>query len=190
MFHIRRIEPFITLGILDLKAFSEAEGINVKRDQEKAGALYLLKRLLGDAPFELGYSATNKPFLKGREEHISISHSHDRLAIIVNTQHNTGVDIELIRDKVQGIQHRFLNDRERAFAGNDTETLITLWAAKETLYKVYGLKEVDFRKHLFVDDFHGDRITAHIRMNDLNKSYLLAGERIDNYKLVYPLHEI
>jgi 4'-phosphopantetheinyl transferase len=188
---IRNINAKITLGLLDLAAFSTAAGIDVKRESEKAGALYVLKHLLNNEPFELGYSATNKPFLKNRAEHISISHSHNRLAIICNTTHNTGIDVELVRDKVKNIQHKFLNAQEIAFANEDPETLITLWAAKETLYKVYGLKEVDFKKHLFVDAFlNGDTITGRIKMAHLNKTYLLANERLEDYKLVYALDEV
>jgi 4'-phosphopantetheinyl transferase len=42
-------------------------------------------------------------------KHISISHSHDKLAIIVNEKEATGIDIELIRDKVLKIKHKFLS---------------------------------------------------------------------------------
>jgi len=187
--NIRNINNDISVGLLDLQAFAASRGLIAKRDTEKAGALYLLKELLNNTPVELGYSATNKPFLTGRPEHISISHSHDKLAIICNTKSNTGIDIELIRDKVQKIRHKFLNEQELAFAQNDVEKLITYWAAKETLYKVYGLKEMDFKLNLFVDDFSGDTLTGHIKAKGLDKKYTLANERVDEYKLVYVLNE-
>lgn len=190
MINIRHITTAISIGLLDLAAFSKEQNLAAKRETEKAGALHLLKQLLNNEPFELAYSATNKPFLQGRAEHISISHSHDKLAIICNRACNTGIDIELIRDKVTKIQHKFLNDREIAFANNDTEALITLWAAKETLYKVYGLKEMDFKLNLFIDNFTGEQMTGHIRTHNLDKTYTLINERIDEYKLVYVLDEV
>jgi phosphopantetheinyl transferase len=187
---VRQINDKISIGLLDLAAFSARESHATMRLAEKAGALYLLKYLLNHEPFELAYSATNKPYLKDRSEHISISHSHDMLAIICNRAENTGIDIELLRDKVQGIQHKFLYETEKAFAHNDTDRLITLWAAKESLYKVYGLKELDFKKHLFVDAFEGPGITGHIRAEHMNKSYRLVAEQTGNYKMVYVLHEL
>jgi 4'-phosphopantetheinyl transferase len=187
---LRRINGNITIGLLDLKAFSDEESITVKRDLERAGTVFLLRNLLKTTIFELRYTVENKPFLNNRHEHISISHSHDKLAIILNEKENTGIDIELIRDKVRNIQHKFLSEKEMRFANNEVEKLITLWAAKEALYKIYGLKEVDFSRHLFVEDFNGEKMKGGIKINKLEKNYLLVNETIDDYKMVYVLNEI
>jgi len=149
--NIRKISPTISIGILDLKVFGQEHLNLLKRDLEKTGSLFLLGELLKTNEFELEYTSANKPFLKGRTEHISISHSHDKLAIIIDQNQNTGIDIELIRDKVLKIQHKFLNPAELTFARDHIERLITIWGAKEALYKVYGLKEVDFIKNLFIE---------------------------------------
>lgn len=190
MVEIRQINDHITIGLLDLKRFSAQENIALKRDQEKAGTRHLLKNLLKTQAFDLAYTSENKPYLKNRPEHISISHSHDKLVIILNTKHHTGIDIEQIRDKVKNVQTKFLSERELAFAKDDTEKLITLWAAKEAMYKVYGLKEVEFIKNLIVEDFNGREITGRLEINNLRKSYRLISEEIDGYKLVYILHEL
>lgn len=145
---------------------------------------------MSDESIELAYTETNKPFLKNRNEHISISHSHAKLAIIVNKQESTGIDIELIRDKVKSVQDKFLNEQEIAFAGNDIEKLITLWAAKETLYKIYGLREIEFKQHLFIEPFHSNTIAGKIALNDFTKKYELVKEKIEDYILVYSLNEI
>jgi hypothetical protein len=68
--------------------------------------------------------------------------------------------------------------------------LITLWAAKEALYKVYGLKEVEFIKHLSIEEYSGPEIKGRIEIKNINKSYKLVHEKIDDYKMVYVLHEI
>lgn len=190
MVNIRKISPTISLGILDLKIFSEGHLNLLKRDLEKAGSLFLLGELLNTTMLEINYTPANKPFLKGRTEHISISHSHDKLAIIIDENHSTGIDIELMRDKVLKIQHKFLNQQELQFAKDHVERLITIWAAKEALYKVYGLKEVDFIKNLFVEDFDGDIIFGKIDIGSFKKRYKLKSENLDGYKLVYVLNEL
>lgn len=187
---IRKINVKITLGLLDLKAYSGKEKIKVKRELERAGTHYLLKHLLNSDTFELAYTPENKPYLKNRPEHISISHSKDKLAIILNTHESTGIDIEQIRDKVKNIKHKFLNKQELAFAGDDATKLITLWAAKEAMYKVYGLKELEFIRHLFVEAFSDNEIKGSIETGSLKKRYCLMSEEIDGYKLVYILHEL
>ncbi|WP_317899035.1 4'-phosphopantetheinyl transferase family protein [Aurantibacillus circumpalustris] len=176
--------------MLDLRAFSVQENIVFKRDLEKAGTRYLLENLLKNEGFSLAYTDENKPYLNGRTEHISISHSHDKLVIILNTKENTGIDIEQIRDKVINIQTKFLNEEELAFANNDPGKLITMWAAKEAMYKVYGLKEVEFIKNLVVEPFNGNEITGRIVMKDFKKNYKMIGEEIEGYKMVYVLHEL
>lgn len=190
MINIRNISPFITLGILDLKEFAISRLDMPKRELEKAGSQFLLKEMLKKEAFELNYTAVNKPFLKGRTEHISISHSHDKLVIIINEKENTGIDIELIRDKILKIQHKFLNQNEVNFTKNNVEKLITVWAAKEAMYKVYGLKEVDFRTNLFVEEFEGAVIFGKIDIGSFKKRYQLACENVDEYKMVYVLNEV
>lgn len=187
---IRTINENISIGMLDLGAFAREQNITIKRDIEKAGTKHLLKNLLKTEAYELSYTSENKPFLKGRSEHISISHSHDKLVIILNTKENTGIDIEQVRDKVKNIQNKFLSEKELKFANNDTDKLITLWAAKEAMYKVYGLKEVEFIKNLFVEEFTGAEITGRIEIKELKKSYKLISEEIDGYKMVYVSHEL
>ena len=177
------------IGLLDLKAFSLSRLLVQKREQEKAGSLFLLSELLNTNNFELGYHITNKPFLKGRSEHISISHSHNKLAISINEKQPTGIDIELVRDKVLKIKHKFLSETELSFAGDNIDKLITFWAAKEAMYKVYGLKELDFKLNLLIEKLDGSTIFGRIDAGDFKKKYQLVCEDLEEYKLVYVLNE-
>lgn len=189
MINTRIITPTITIGILDLKKFSAYQPIVQKRELEKAGVQFLLSHLLNTTCFELNYYPTNKPFLKGRPEYISISHSHNKLAIIINQLDDTGIDIELIRDKVLGVRHKFLNEAELAAANDNVDTLITYWAAKEALYKTYGLKEIDFKKNLMITKYNNPTIIGSIKTTGFTKQYQLIAENLEEYKMVYVLNE-
>jgi phosphopantetheinyl transferase len=190
MLLIKQISLHITLGILDLDQFSIRQALTNKRDLEKEGSKYVVRQLLNDETLELSYSPEGKPFLNDKNEHISITHSHDKLAVLVNKIENSGVDIELIRDKVRLIQHKFLQEREKLMANNETEKLIVFWSAKEALYKLYGLKGLDFIKHIFIEHIDAHRIIGKISINSYQKSYLLNWEKVDNYILVYSIYEI
>lgn len=190
MFQIRHISGALSLGILDLAAFAKQEGLYIKREQEKAGAQFVLKNLLAPEAVQLAYTGHNKPYLADHPAHISISHSHNRLVVLLNREKNTGVDIELIRDKVLKIRHKFLNAREAAFAGQDVRRLITIWAAKEAMYKHYGLKQLDFIANLSVQDFEDSVIFGNIETQDYKKAFQLMWEQLDDYILVYILDEI
>lgn len=140
--------------------------------------------------FILKYDEHNKPNLDGINEHISISHSHDYLAIALNRKEETGIDIELIREKVKDVRHKFLNDDEKNIAGNNIEKLITYWAAKEAVYKAHGKKGMDFANHIFVSEVNMKNFEARIEKENVKKKYLLQKEKIDNYILVYTLEQI
>lgn len=190
MFNILVISPLFCIGILDLKAFAAQQNLESKREIEKQGLIFCLNKLVDNYKNELSYHASNKPFLKGRKEHISVSHSHSKLVLALNRLENTGVDIELIRDKVQNVKHKFLNTDELLRSKNDTETLISFWAIKETLYKLHGEKELDFVKHLFIKEYSEGKITGQISLNGITREYSLQKKRIDDYVLIYALHEI
>lgn len=193
MIEVFNIRKGLFFGILDLDAFAASKGLSVKRDIETQGKHYLMAQLLDDDGATIIYDDKGKPHLAGDSRHISLSHSHSKLAIIVNETEPTGIDIELIRDKVLRIRHKFLSVPELAEAGDDVEKLLIYWAAKESLYKIYGLKEVDFVNNLFVQPFqkhHLGTITGTIRLPAFNKSFELNYQSIDNYILVYALAEI
>lgn len=192
MINVVNINEHISLGLLDLEAFSKEQEITVKRELERAGTLFLLKKLLPKGGVELNYTEHRKPILKDRPEHLSISHSHDKLAIIINSKESTGVDVELIRDKVINIKEKFLSESELNFAGNNVEVLTILWAAKETVYKIYGLKNVEFATNIFIEPFseNDETLTANLTLESFKKKYRLKKEKKENYILVYALHEI
>lgn len=173
-------------------AFSLKQGLQNKRDLEKNGIQFLLNILLENKPYKLEYTPTKKPYLANENRHISISHSHDKLVILVNEKESTGVDIELLREKVKNIQHKFLCDEEIKFAAEETDKLITLWAAKEAIYKAYGLKEVVFNENMFIEKYNekDTHFFGTIEMPGFKKRYELVREKTDSYILVYILREV
>jgi 4'-phosphopantetheinyl transferase len=180
------------VGILQLPDFAALSGLTAKREIEKKATLFLLEKLFNKS-IQLCYSKEGKPYIENESAHISISHSHDKLAVIRNDNAATGIDIELIRDKVLKIKDKFLSEDELRDAGDDVEKLILYWAAKEALYKLYGLKEVEFAKHLRIENFtprmRGDFFGS-IRLANFNKKYLLHYEKLEDYMLVYVLNEV
>ncbi len=192
MIRVFNIKEGLFFGLLDLKAFAVHENLSVKREIETKGKDFLSKYLLGDDCI-IAYDDKGKPYLSEDSRHISISHSHDKLAIIVNEHESTGIDIELIRNKVLKIKHKFLTNEELVEADNDIEKLLIYWAAKETLYKIYGLKEVDFIEHLFVKPFTKHNlgtIIGQTKLPNYTESFVLNYQILEDYILVYALNKI
>lgn len=192
MIKVFNIKKGLFFGLLNLKAFAVKENLSSKRAIELKGREYLIKELLNN-DCETAYDNKGKPYLVGDNRHISISHSHDMLAVIVNEKESTGIDIELIRDKVLKIKHKFLTNEELIEANDDIEKLLIYWAAKETLYKIYGLKEVDFIAHLFVKPFTKHKlgtIIGEINLPNFKENFELNYQILNDYVLVYASKKI
>jgi phosphopantetheinyl transferase (holo-ACP synthase) len=192
LLEIREINEDLRLGLMHLPDYSAITGVTTKRDLEKNATAFLLEKLFG-GKVDLSYNAEGKPELNQESCHISISHSHDKLVIICNKKTATGVDIELIRDKVIKIKDKFLSLKELGEAKENTEKLILYWAAKETLYKIYGLKEVEFAKNLFIHPFLLEtkgNLVGEINLESFRKKFNLHYEKLDDYMLVYALDEL
>lgn len=192
MIQVFNIHDGLLFGILNLNEFSAEQNLTSKREIETLGKNYLLAHLTTPTT-QLVYDDKGKPYLEGDSRHISISHSHDKLAIIINKTEETGIDIELIREKVVKIKHKFLSDIELIDAEDDVEKLLIYWGAKETLYKIYGLKEVDFIKNLHLESFMKQatgKLLGYINLPNFNASFELNYQLLENYVLVYAFKKI
>lgn len=192
MIEVFNIKQGLFFGLLNLNEYANSLNLTAKREIETQGKNHLINHLLNQNA-TIAYDEKGKPFLTNDSRHISISHSHDKLAIIINENEATGIDIELIRDKVLKIKYKFLSAYELADANDNIEKLLIYWAAKETLYKIYGLKEVDFIEHLFVKPFTKHNlgtIIGEIRLPNFTESYHLNYKILDDYVLVYALNKI
>lgn len=191
MIEIQHINQNTVLGILNLNLFNLKFNILEKRTLEKEGIKHLLGQLNVNYT-NLRYNHNNKPFLQNDYRHLSISHSHNYLAIIINTKHQTGIDIELIRPKILNIKHKFCNQNELNYANNNIEMLTCIWSAKETVYKINGVKGVSFSEQIKVNPFSINQptILASVLLNNNWLTFNLALQKIENYYLTYLLNEI
>ncbi len=192
MIEVFNIKEGLLMGILSLDTFAELNQLTAKREIESKGKEFLLENLI-DKNASIHYDDKGKPYLTNDTRHISLSHSHDKLVLLINDVEATGVDIELIRDKVLKIKHKYLTKNELIDANEDVEKLLIYWAAKESLYKIYGLKEVDFIKNLYVKPFEKEQegtIFGEINLPNFNHWFMLGYQLHQNYVLVYALNKI
>ena len=104
---------------------------------------------------------SGKPFLRGHNVEISLSHSFPYVAAILDMHTDVGIDLEQPKEKLLRVAPRFLSSAELQNAGNDLKKLCILWCAKEALYKTYNKKGLIFRENIFIAPFHrGD--TGHL----------------------------
>lgn len=108
-----------------------------------------------DEYIDCGIDEHGKPYLLNSNFNISFSHSFDYAAVIISSEVQVGVDIELIKHKIKSIKHKFLSDLELAQPqiGDNTNGLYVAWCAKEAIYKWNGKKGLEFKQHIHIKPF-------------------------------------
>ena len=114
---------------------------------------YWLLRQCTPAIYLLQNDESGKPTLTNSSYQISISHSPREVAVLLSGQYGVGIDIEIVRPKIQRVRDRFLTATEKAYIGHDLTQLTIAWSAKETLYKLFSQKNIIFAEHLFLAPF-------------------------------------
>ncbi len=161
---------------------------STQRKRQWLATRLLLKNLANTTTIH--HHESGKPYLEHGFPFISISHSHDYVAILLHHEKAVGIDIQLIADKILKIKDRFLNSKEQECyqqSGNGLEYLHRIWCAKEALYKIHGNRLIFFKEHLFVQDFNSENnfLEGTIEYQYINEKYTLGCEKLNDYMLVY-----
>ena len=129
-----------------------------------------------------------KPFLQNSTHHISLANSYPYGVAILHRHCATGIDIERPNDALRRIQHKFLNPSEIASAGNHLTYQCIYWCIKESLYKLYGRKQLSLKDNITIHSVHLDdsiRAIASISIDQHSTFYHLEGIIIDGFFVVY-----
>lgn len=116
----------------------------------------LIKELI-EENYHISYTDFGKPYLNltKKNNHISITHSGEYSAVIINEHHSVGIDIELSSKRVERVAERFLSEEELCFidSKNTLDHLTICWTAKEALFKIHGNLCYDFKKDIALKPF-------------------------------------
>ncbi len=142
----------------------------------------------------IDYDVYGKPYLNNGVRHISVSHSGKFSALIVSPNKSVGIDIEKVDPKIYNIAHKFLNNKEVpcTVGKNSLQKLYIIWAAKESLYKLHGKKNILFKDNIKIKPFtfkgYGE-VRGKINSEEHNKCYDLFYQTLENYILVYSVDD-
>lgn len=144
---------------------------NPKKRMEWLGGRVLVKVIMSalGLPFRgITKDDFGKPFPKGHQHQLSLSHSYPYVAALIDAQ-VAGIDLEQPKDKLLRIAHRVLHPEELADAGEDITKHCIYWCAKEALVKVHGKKDLTFAENLLIGPFerkHEGDIVGNIIVRD------------------------
>ncbi len=152
----------------------------------------LIREMLGTREVELEYTDAGKPLMHSPAGFVSVSHSGGFSAVLYSPCCRVGIDVERVQERIEKVSHKFLSDEELSAISGDhrLQDLVTRWAAKEALYKLYGSEVADFREHLHIFPFapQGEGcLDAAVRLPGREERFTLSYRRIDGYMLVWLL---
>ena len=123
---------------------------------ESVASRMIVKKLTERLGFEyqgIFKNKNGKPFLYNCPLHISYSHTEDFAAAIIHKEKPCGIDLEHIQEKMLRVSSRFLSETELETTGSDMEKICICWCAKEAMYKLYNLRDTEFKGNLKVSGF-------------------------------------
>ena len=162
-----------------------------KRHLHWLGTRVLLRTMLRtDEYIDCKADAHGKPYLVHLPYHISFSHSFDYAAVMLSKTAPVGIDIELIKEKVERIAEKFMQPKELAFIEQDhkIEQLYVCWCAKEAIYKCYGQKEVSFVDNILLHPFNFSgtgSLKAHLNKDAVAIDYQVEYMKYEDYMIGY-----
>jgi len=161
------------------------------RQQEWVSSRYLLHLISADKKRrQVVKAASGKPSRKGCEKYISLSHSKNLIAAMISDK-RVGLDIQKEEAKISRIQHKFISENEykRIPEENILDYYHVFWGAKESMYKAYGLKELEFKDHmyLFPFSFYSNKIEIKgwVDKEQLHQDYDISVEKLAGAYLIY-----
>ena len=176
-----------TYNFIDLDSITHPQKI-----REWLASRLLIKTLA--EKFGIFYEGTHKDehgkaFLVNNNSHISITHTFDYVAAVINLSSPVGIDMEKVDEKLQRTARKYLSEPEFDHAKNHLSTLCTYWCAKEALYKLYGKKKISFRDSIYIEAFdgHENRINGILTDEELKVYSPIHLRWFDNYCLAIAL---
>ncbi len=166
----------------------ESSKVGLKRLEMLASraAISTLAKYLNIAFDEIEKDEFGKPYLGNCSWQISLTHSKRYIGVIFNPNKPVGIDIEMPQIKMWKIKERLFTQPECDLIGDSLTTMCLFWSAKEALYKLYGKRGVDFRKHLHIIE-NSNGFKGIINMDMHSSEHAIFYENLDEYLLVWAI---
>ncbi|HKK79209.1 MAG TPA: 4'-phosphopantetheinyl transferase superfamily protein [Phaeodactylibacter sp.] len=189
---------FLTQLDLAPSELQQLERLRGRRRAEWLAARQLVHQMSGRAKRAVFWKDEyGKPHLRDSAYDISISHSHG-LAAAIAAPKAVGIDIQKMVPKLERISSKYMRPAElESLSGTNNRLrlaqLHVYWGAKEALYKAYGRRALDFRKHIHISPFSyqeaGGTTTGYIEKETIRQQFHLQYEYREEHMLVYAVEK-
>ena len=124
---------------------------NIKRKKEIIATRKLSKIMFPQ--YNLSKNIDGKPIFNGSKLFVSISNTKN-ITVIMVSKERCGIDIQYKNNNILKLQNKFINKNDFTI-NNNTDNLMWLWCAKESMYKVFGTSKINFKNDLIISYNNG-----------------------------------
>ena len=155
----------------------------------------LAVRALLDAMFEekvyLSHHDNGKPYIENNATNISITHTDNYVAVILNDQDDPGIDCESLDRDFSAVEKKALSEEEIEDLDDErrNEQLAIYWCATEAVYKKISQYGIDFADQIEIDSFRpkgkGELEATFIHKDGYEEEFELNYMTFDRHVLVW-----
>ena len=163
---------------------------NETRKRQWLSTRILIRNMFADGLVKVSYESSGKPLMISPGGFISISHSGCFAAVMYDAERPVGVDIERLQTRIENVSCKFLSaeEAENIDAGNRVQHLVTIWAAKEAVYKLTGKSNIEFDRDIKIGQFvplNQGAFAGTVRDNGISRDFRFRYSLIEDYVLVW-----
>lgn len=136
----RAFPPLFSIDGVTVRVAPVTSG-HSRREAEISATLALIREQFGPEAQYL-HTPSGEPYVAGRSEWISVSHSRSLCALAVSSGSPVGIDIEEWRPQLLRVAPKFLTPAEMHRYGTSPQALLRCWTAKEAAFKAAGIPDL------------------------------------------------
>ena len=183
----------------ELKALSaipsdEMEEISFIRNEsqrkQRLAVRALLEEMFEDKVY-LSHHDNGKPYIENDATNISITHTEKYVAVILHPTEDVGIDIESLDRDFTAVEKKALSEDEIDDLDDEkrNEQLAIYWCAKEAIFKLVSVYNVDFAEQIEVEHFRpkgeGELEATFIDKDEYEEEFELEYMTFDRHVLVW-----
>jgi len=163
---------------------------NLNRKIESLSVRALLQQMTHSNARIVYHDDSRKPHLEDKTYNISLTHSNNYTAILLNKTKSVGIDVEFMSHNIERVSHKFINDNEYITDNPQFRHahLYVHWCAKEALYKICNKVDINFHENLTIKPFELDthgQITGIVKNETCSEEIWMYYMIENNYVLAY-----
>ena len=150
----------------------------------------LLNQLFGEKVY-LGHHDNGKPYIENDSINISITHTEKYVAVILHETEDVGIDVESLDRDFSAVEKKALSEDEKDDLEDDkrNEQLAIYWCAKEALFKLLSVYNLNFASQIEVERFRlrgeGELEATFIDKDEDEQEFDLEYMTFDRHVLVW-----